>query len=69
MSLGSMERKLPLPNINLLDKHEDFTCVCYNVANDLLFFLAQHTLFRITSLQCRIGELSHTHFLLPWYCQ
>lgn len=66
-----MERKLSLPNITLLDKHEDFVCVCVccNVADDLLFLFAQHTLFLVTSLQFCFGELSHTYFLWSWYCQ
>lgn len=51
MRLGSMERKLSLPAINLLDKHEDFTCawcVCVCVTNcdvvdDLVFVFPTHS--------------------------
>lgn len=66
-----MERKLSLPSINLLDKHEGFASVCVceifcNVADDLLFF-SQNTVFLVPSLQICFGELSHTHVLLWCY--
>lgn len=70
--LGINGKKAVFAQYHLIRQTRRFrvcVCVCCNVADDLLFLFAQHTLFLVTSLQFCFGELSHTYFLWSWYCQ